>query len=169
MGDYTPPLAILPAWLSYSLSPLYTTLSTETIATLLPNGVPTLLPVLHTFTQYTTAIVQLPLTVEVGEGVPLGWPYTTAGGTGPTLASVLGATRGGEFTLGGGAVLAGQTTIGGESPLRMERCESARVADEEMRAGETVGTATRTTASPDAAVTTTIGRPSGPSCLSLLP
>lgn len=109
---YTPPLAELPPWLSYSLVPILTTTRVFTVATLLPNGEPTLLPTSILQTIYTTEVIQLALTVDVGGGVPLGWPYTTAGGTGPTIASVLGGAAGREFTIGDITVLAGVTRTG---------------------------------------------------------
>lgn len=93
---YIPEAAPLPAWLSYTSSPVLTTVQAYTYATLL-DGTPALVGGSVTLTQYETQVVQLALTVDVNEGVPLAFPYTTAGGTGPTQASVLGGT--GVFTL----------------------------------------------------------------------
>lgn len=94
---YEAPGAPLPAWLSYTSSPVITTIITYSYATYVA-GVPTLVGAEVTLTQYETGVIQLPLTVDVQPGLGVGFPYTTAGGTGPTVVSVLGATAG--FTLG---------------------------------------------------------------------
>ncbi|BGP38666.1 hypothetical protein JCM10450v2_002616 [Rhodotorula kratochvilovae] len=82
---YVAPALELPAWLSYLSIPTATILAPYTIATLLPNGVPTLLTGAVEVTQYETALLQLPLTVDSAadvRGQNLGNLYTTAGGTG---------------------------------------------------------------------------------------
>ncbi|KAK4705841.1 hypothetical protein P7C70_g358, partial [Phenoliferia sp. Uapishka_3] len=88
---YVPPLPALPTWLSATSSPTATTIETYLYPTYV-SGIPALATGVATLTKYETAIIQLALTVDVNEGVSLGWPYTTPGGTGPTEASVLGAT-----------------------------------------------------------------------------
>ncbi|GAA5855459.1 hypothetical protein JCM8547_007841 [Rhodosporidiobolus lusitaniae] len=100
-SPYTPPAAPLPAWLSYTSSPTLTVDVPFTVATLLPNGVPTLIASSNRVTQYETAIIQLPITVDPEANVSgqnLGELYTTAGGTEPTVVRALGGTR--AFTLG---------------------------------------------------------------------
>ncbi|GAA6031672.1 hypothetical protein JCM8097_001926 [Rhodosporidiobolus ruineniae] len=111
---YVPPTAPLPAWLSYTVSPTATAVEPYTVASLLPNGVPTLVVGAATVTQEETAVLQLPITVDsVADlsGVVLGELYTTAGGTEPTVVRALGGTR--AFTLGdsGTRALAGATTV----------------------------------------------------------
>lgn len=102
--------AVLPAWLSYTSSPTLTRTVTSSSATLI-NGTPTLQPYTLTLTDYTTAVLELPLTVA-DVGVPLGFPYTTKGGEGPVLMRVLGQTR--LFTVGGNVFA--QQTFGGDNP-----------------------------------------------------
>jgi hypothetical protein len=93
---YTPPAAELPAWQSYTQSATLTTTAFWTYATLDAEGRQTLVSGTVVQTAYGTDIVQLPITVDVPYSV--GGIYTTAGGTGPTVVSVLGAT--GDITLG---------------------------------------------------------------------
>ncbi|GEM06877.1 G-protein coupled receptor [Rhodotorula toruloides] len=114
------PLQPLPAWLSRTSSPTATVDLPYTYATLLPNGVPTLVVTAERVTQYGTDILQLPLTVDPGADVSgqiLGDLYTTAGGEATqTIVRELGGTR--LFTLGGSSgtrALAGATTAGGSS------------------------------------------------------
>ncbi|GAA6051989.1 hypothetical protein JCM3770_002999 [Rhodotorula araucariae] len=99
---YVAPALQLPAWLSYISAPTATILAPYTLATLLPNGVPTLLTGVVAVTQYETAILQLPLTVDSAanvQGQVLGSLYTTAGGTVPvTVLNEFGGTR--RFTIG---------------------------------------------------------------------
>lgn len=93
---YTAPAAELPAWQTYTESATLTTTAFWTYATLDAEGRQTLVSGVLTQTAYGTGIVQLPITVDVPYSV--GGIYTTAGGTGPTVVSVLGAT--GDITLG---------------------------------------------------------------------
>ncbi|GAA5933558.1 hypothetical protein JCM1841_006350 [Sporobolomyces salmonicolor] len=101
---YTPPLAAVPAWLSYTLSPTATVVAPYTVATFAENGNPTLQVAQATVTQYGTNLIQLPITVsleavESGEPqVDLGSLYTTAGGDGPTVGHFVGGTQ--MFTIG---------------------------------------------------------------------
>lgn len=92
---YVPPAVVLPAWLSYTSSATATLVQSYAYATLV-SGVPTEVTASLTLTAYETQVIELALTVDAG-GAPLAFPYTTAGGDGPTLASVLGATA--AFTL----------------------------------------------------------------------
>lgn len=87
---YTAAAAELPAWQSYTESATLTTTAGFTYATLDAQGVVTFVSGEVVQTQYGTEIVQLPITVDVGYSV--GAPYTTAGGDGPTVVSVLGAS-----------------------------------------------------------------------------
>lgn len=88
---YTPEAAPLPDWLSvYSVIPTLTTIVSYTYATADAAGAQTLVQGAVTATLYETQIVQLPITVDVDYSV--GGIYTNAGGTGPTVLSVLGAT-----------------------------------------------------------------------------
>lgn len=93
---YTAPAAELPAWQSYTQSATLTTTAFWTYATLDAEGRQTLVSGALVQTAYGTRIVQLPITVDIPYSV--GGIYTTAGGTGPTVVSVLGAT--GDITLG---------------------------------------------------------------------
>ncbi|KAJ8295914.1 hypothetical protein OF846_001250 [Rhodotorula toruloides] len=126
MGDVSPgrgsgaPLQPLPAWLSRTSSPTATLDLPYTFATLLPNGVPTLIVTAQRVTQYGTDILQLPLTIDPAADVSgqiLGDLYTTPGGDATqTVVRELGGTR--MFTLGGGSgtqALAGATTAGVQS------------------------------------------------------
>lgn len=87
---YTAPAAELPAWQSYTQSATLTTTALWTVATLDAQGVITFTSGQIVQTAYGTQVVQLPITVDVPYSV--GAPYTTPGGTGPTVISVLGAT-----------------------------------------------------------------------------
>lgn len=114
------PLQPLPAWLSRTSSPTATVDLPYTFATLLPNGVPTLIVTAQRVTQYGTDILQLPLTIDPAADVSgqiLGDLYTTPGGDATqTVVRELGGTR--MFTLGGGSgtqALAGATTAGVQS------------------------------------------------------
>ncbi|GAA5821353.1 hypothetical protein JCM11251_004585 [Rhodosporidiobolus azoricus] len=113
---YVPPAPPLPAWLSVTSSPTATTFIPYTFATLLPDGVPTLLASAVQVTRYATATLQLPITVDSAanvEGIDLGSLYTTAGGTDPTVVRELGGTR--AFTLGTATrALAAETSSAGE-------------------------------------------------------
>lgn len=112
-----PPLALtyvasalnLPPWLSYTSSPTATILAAYTIATLAPNGAPTLITGAVEITRYETVLLQLAITVDSAadvRGQDLGNLYTTAGGTGTeTVVNEYGGTR--RFTLG-----AGETSTG---------------------------------------------------------
>ncbi|KAM0788320.1 hypothetical protein ACM66B_001463 [Microbotryomycetes sp. NB124-2] len=82
----------LPAWLSYTSSPTGTTTALFSVATLDQNGVPTYVTGQVVRTLYETRVVQVQITTELPFSVPLGALYTTAGGTGPTVVSVLGET-----------------------------------------------------------------------------
>ncbi|KAK4331564.1 hypothetical protein RTBOTA2_001021 [Rhodotorula toruloides] len=119
-GGHGAPLQPLPAWLSRTSFPTATVDLPYTIATLLPNGVPTLIITAQRVTQYGTDILQLPLTVDPGadvSGQNLGDLYTTAGGDATqTVVRELGGTR--MFTLGresGTQALAGGTAAEGQS------------------------------------------------------
>ena len=93
---YTPPLAPLPAWLSYSSTPVLTTTAIYSYAVA---GVPTLRPATVVQTQFSVAVIQLAITVDAPLGVVLGFPYVRAGvSTGARMGSVLG---GGFITLAG--------------------------------------------------------------------
>lgn len=87
---YTAQAAELPAWQSYTQSATLTTTALWTVATLDANGAVTFISGRVVQTAYGTQVVQLPITVDVPYSV--GEPYTTPGGTGPTLISVLGAS-----------------------------------------------------------------------------
>lgn len=89
---YRPPVQELPPWLSYSSSPTLTRTEVYSIATLDLNGLQTFIVGTQVQTLYETKLIQLPLTVDVPYEV--GGPYTRAGGTGPTVASVVGAPDG---------------------------------------------------------------------------
>ncbi|GAA5884705.1 hypothetical protein JCM6882_005360 [Rhodosporidiobolus microsporus] len=114
-ATYVPPAPPLPDWLSYTSSPTATALVPYTVATLLPNGVPTLVTSAARVTQYDTALLQLPITVDSAadvRGIDLGSLYTTAGGTDPTVARELDGTR--AFTLRTATrALAGEATTAG--------------------------------------------------------
>ncbi|KAK4051906.1 hypothetical protein OIV83_002611 [Microbotryomycetes sp. JL201] len=99
---YVQPAPDLPAWLQYTSSATGTTTAVFSIATLDANGVPTYLTGQVVQTLYETQVVQLQITTDLSFSVPLGAIYTTAGGTGPTVISVLGETGSlGAVTLGG--------------------------------------------------------------------
>ncbi|SCZ93189.1 BZ3500_MvSof-1268-A1-R1_Chr6-2g08517 [Microbotryum saponariae] len=89
---YIPPAAPLPSWLKYTSSPIATSTLYYTVETLL-DGTPTVRSGAVVVTKYLTQIIQLPLTVDVPYKVAA--PYTNAGGTGPTVVSILGATGSG--------------------------------------------------------------------------
>ena len=91
---YTPPLAPLPIWLSYSSTPILTATATYSYAVA---GSPTPLAATIVQTRYSVAVIQLALTVDAPEGIELGFPYVRAGvSTGARIGSVLG---GGLITL----------------------------------------------------------------------
>ncbi|KAM0754525.1 hypothetical protein T439DRAFT_115844 [Meredithblackwellia eburnea MCA 4105] len=114
---YTPPPAPLPSWLSYTSSPTLTTTQTYAYATLVDDATPTLATSSVTLTLYRTDVIQLPLTVQVVSGVPLAFPFTTFGGDGPVLGSVIGATGSAAIVTiqGSCAVLPSPTSIFGAS------------------------------------------------------
>lgn len=107
---YVAEAAPLPSWLSYVEADTLTTLQPYTYPTLDANGVPTVVTGEVLLTLATTAVAQLPVTVDVTYSV--GAPYTTEGGDGPTIASFLGATgSAGAFTVGAASqVLAAEVT-----------------------------------------------------------
>lgn len=88
---YTQPAAILPAWLSYTLTPTRTVTALYTNTVVL-NSQYTAIVGSVTLTLVETQIVQLPLTVVALGGQTFGFPYTTSGPSGnPTVASIIGA------------------------------------------------------------------------------
>lgn len=104
---YTPPLAPLPVWLSYSSTPIRTATATYSYAVA---GSPTLLGAAVVQTQYSVAVIQLAITVDAPAGIELGFPYVRAGEmTGVRMGSVLG---------GGFVTLAAPTSSPVPSPSR---------------------------------------------------
>ncbi|GAA5885995.1 hypothetical protein JCM5296_007057 [Sporobolomyces johnsonii] len=132
---YTPPLAAVPAWLSYTVSPTATVVAPYTVATFAENGNPTLQVAQATITQFGTNLIQLPLTVsleavESGEPqVDLGSLYTTAGGDGPTVGHVVGGTQ--IFTIGSQtrALAGSQPTTATEAQASQADGSSAAVVE----------------------------------------
>ncbi|GAA5836192.1 hypothetical protein JCM9279_002221 [Rhodotorula babjevae] len=106
---YVAPALDLPPWLSYTSSPTATVLAAYTVATLAPNGSPTLITGAVQITRYETVLLQLAITVDSAadvRGQDLGDLYTTAGGTETeTVVNEYGGTR--RFTLGASEMTAG--------------------------------------------------------------
>ncbi|GAA6009531.1 hypothetical protein JCM11491_003592 [Sporobolomyces phaffii] len=96
---YEAPLAPVPAWLSYQISPTATVVLPFTVQTLAADGEPTAIIGLATVTRYETDLLQLPVTVSLAsvasgqQQISLGPDYTTAGGDGPTIARIYGGTQ----------------------------------------------------------------------------
>ncbi|BGP14625.1 hypothetical protein JCM10213v2_002574 [Rhodosporidiobolus nylandii] len=141
-ATYVPAAADLPAWLSYTSLPTATAVIPYTVATLLPNGVPTLLVSAAEVTQYETAVLQLPLTVDANavSGQDLGNLYTTAGGEEPSVLRELGGTR--AFTLAS-ATQALAATGSGAAETQGVRDNTARPEDTTGGASASSADATR--------------------------
>lgn len=117
---YVAPALDLPSWLSYTSTPTATTLEAYTVATLAPNGAPTLVTGAVEVTRYETILLQLAITVDSAadvRGQDLGTLYTTAGGTAAeTVVNEVGGTR--RFTLGASESTAGAGSRTAFEPTR---------------------------------------------------
>lgn len=86
---YLPPSLNLPSWLSETSFPTQTTIiqfpQTDEVGRSI--GIES-----ATITQFSTQIIQLPITVEVNSGVQLSFPFVSEGNTNPTFVSELGAS-----------------------------------------------------------------------------
>lgn len=141
---YVAPALNLPPWLSYTSSPTATVLAAYTVATLAPNGAPTLITGAVEITRYETVLLQLAITVDSAadvRGQDLGDLYTTAGGTGTeTVVNEYGGTR--RFTLGAGETSTGATPTSASataapSRTRASPSPTAPIASQEATAPST--------------------------------